>query len=550
MLKFTTTLSTLILLLTLTISSNAQNQRICGHDHVLESVRDHNPEFDAAYDLILQEAQRMAEANRGEEEDTVYTIQVVFHILYEADDPYQYISDELVQSQLDALNRDFNKLNDDFEETRDIFKPFAGDTKVKFVLAQKLGDQCKNAIVRKQWVAPNAFLPIFTDFLLKENEFGGSSAWNTNKYLNIWVANLNKNSDPATGFLGGYAYLPGLVETGLAKVHDGVAIDFRFFGQDNPYVEEVQPGFAIYTKGRTTVHEVGHWFGLRHIWGDLGTLIPEQGCDADDGIDDTPNARQPYSVHGFCEDTIVNSCIDPENDLPDMFENYMDYSTDVCNSMFTQGQVDVMRFILSDYRSDLQHNYDYPTTSEVSNEVEESSSIEVCFELEDCFGFANVNLWPCGTGSGTTSASTDFGSFELIDESYCLTYTPGSISEDQVDEFCVVAFDEHLQMYDTVEVVIDISNVDLPSAIELDQLDNDIEVFPNPARGAFVVRMPGLQQETSMTIYNNLGKVVWEEQLQPGTDWINVQMDNPPAGVYMIHFSSDDMRTFEKVMLK
>jgi hypothetical protein len=35
-----------------------------------------------------------------------------------------------------------------------------------------------------------------------------------------------------------------------------------------------------FDKGRTAVHEVGHWLGLKHIWGDA--------LCGDDGIDDTP----------------------------------------------------------------------------------------------------------------------------------------------------------------------------------------------------------------------------------------------------------------------
>ena len=37
---------------------------------------------------------------------------------------------------------------------------------------------------------------------------------------------------------------------------------------------------APFNKGRTATHEIGHWLGLRHLWGDA-----ECG---DDGISDTP----------------------------------------------------------------------------------------------------------------------------------------------------------------------------------------------------------------------------------------------------------------------
>ena len=102
--------------------------------------------------------------------------------------------------------------------------------------------------------------------------------------------------------------------------------------------------------GRTTVQEVGHYLGLRHIWGD------GSDCTAEDGIDDTPHAIEQSNQD--C-DTTINACIDNIGvlgDLPNMVENYMDYSAETCQNAFTLGQVDMMRSILENYRFDLINN--------------------------------------------------------------------------------------------------------------------------------------------------------------------------------------------------
>ncbi|MFN5911951.1 MAG: M43 family zinc metalloprotease, partial [Bacteroidota bacterium] len=73
---------------------------------------------------------------------------------------------------------------------------------------------------------------------------------------------------------------------------------------------------AFEVAGRTCVHEVGHYLGLRHIWGD-------GDCSQEDGIDDTPNADSQSNQD--C-DVTRNTCTDniAGTDLPDMVENYMD----------------------------------------------------------------------------------------------------------------------------------------------------------------------------------------------------------------------------------
>jgi hypothetical protein len=127
----------------------------------------------------------------------------------------------------------------------------------------------------------------------------------------------------------GYAQFPtmsgldGLPDDAAAQT-DGVVIGYRYFGR----TENVQPPFNM---GRTTTHEVGHWLGLRHIWGD-------GDCSATDYCADTPSANGPNQSCQFRD-----SC---PGDGPDMIENYMDYSDDPCMSIFTIDQMARMRTVL------------------------------------------------------------------------------------------------------------------------------------------------------------------------------------------------------------
>src|SRR4029078_8676853 len=95
-------------------------------------------------------------------------------------------------------------------------------------------------------------------------------AWNTKKYLNIWVCTLETTP---TGQLLGYAQFPG----GPADT-DGVFILNTAFATP-------ASAAAPFNLGRTATHEIGHFLNLRHIWGDT----PD--CSGGDLVADTPNAE-------------------------------------------------------------------------------------------------------------------------------------------------------------------------------------------------------------------------------------------------------------------
>jgi hypothetical protein len=237
--------------------------------------------------------------------DYIVRIPIVVHILY--NDPSQNLSDAQVQSQVDALNRDFRRLNPDSVNTPAAFKSLAADVQIEFVLATAdPKGKATNGIVRK----PTSVKYWQMDDKIKYTAQGGDDAWDSRSYLNIWVG--------YTRTLLGYSSV-----VGAPAEKDGLVINSSAFGTLGVSGD--------YNKGRTAVHEVGHWLGLKHIWGDAQ-------C-GDDGIYDTP-PQNGYT--SSCPTGIkTSSCNSTAGG--DMYMNYMDFTNDGCLNLFTRGQKERMR---------------------------------------------------------------------------------------------------------------------------------------------------------------------------------------------------------------
>ena len=107
-----------------------------------------------------------------------------------------------------------------------------------------------------------------------------------------------------------------------AAATDGVVCDDNAFGTTGT-------ASAPFNKGRTATHEVGHYFNLRHIWGD-------RRCGTDQ-VGDTP--AHTGANYGCPAAGIRSSC----SGRPVMMTmNYMDYTDDACMYMFSVGQVNRM----------------------------------------------------------------------------------------------------------------------------------------------------------------------------------------------------------------
>lgn len=128
------------------------------------------------------------------------TIPIVFHILYNPGS--FYISSEQVLSQIEALNNDFS-MNSMLAQNPDALAEElaqkAQDTEISFCLANAdpIGQQTTG--IESVPTSTNSWR---TDDAFKYPVNGGVAAWNTKRYLNIWVVSLEEN-------VSGYAQMPG-----------------------------------------------------------------------------------------------------------------------------------------------------------------------------------------------------------------------------------------------------------------------------------------------------------------------------------------------------
>jgi hypothetical protein len=348
----------LLLAILFTLNVFAQNtlQR-CAFDEVNAIKAQNNPVYKEAVISSFNNAREYAlkNFNKRSNED-ILRIPVVVHVVYKT--ASQNISDSLIFSQIEVLNRDFRRYNADTANTRSVFDGIGKDGGIEFYLACTDPDgNATNGITRTETTKDAFTINFLTGGGLDDVKFdslNGKSAWNTSEYLNIWVCNT---VDPQSffGAVLGFAYPPVGSPNWDSQAYptdsriEGVVAHYQVFGKNNP---EAVGDYAIANQGRTAVHEVGHYLGLRHIWGDgQGAIFGGVDCNADDGISDTPNAGNNSQTTGC--NANKNTCNEGAGDKPDMWENYMDYSDEVCQTIFTSEQVDIMRANLSTLRSAL-----------------------------------------------------------------------------------------------------------------------------------------------------------------------------------------------------
>jgi len=267
-------------------------------------------------------------------------------------------------SQIRVLNQDFQKTNPDFAaNVLAVFQAQAGSLDLTFEPATKdpngvplaeVGVNRINGATASWGGGRTSWSTDDCDDILKPN-----TVWDPTRYCNIWVVRFAGGDDMG---LFGYAQfpegstLPG-VPTGGTALTDGVVINWRGFGSNydaagvalsTPYVSAANLICSNCDKGRTLTHEIGHWLGLRHIWGD-----GEAGCanaNNNDYCQDTPFTTSANNPTSGCP-TRPNKCstLEPSygnTNTPDQRENYMDYSSDGCMGMFSINQLQRVETVL------------------------------------------------------------------------------------------------------------------------------------------------------------------------------------------------------------
>ncbi len=231
------------------------------------------------------------------------------------------ISDDQILSQIRTLNEDYQRKTG----TRGFNNnPVGVNTGIEFYLAtEDPNGSPTNGITRHYYNAKTTF-DVFTD----DQTLANVVSWPTDRYLNIWVTRFGSNylgiaQFPSTTGIDG-------LDSGneLLEKTDGVFIDYRVFGSGGAVNSN------LYRLGRTTTHEVGHWLGLIHTWGDTN-------C-GDDYCADTPPAEKGNQSDNC--GPLYSNCTGVRT--RNMTENYMDYSPDSCMNIFTKNQSERMMAVI------------------------------------------------------------------------------------------------------------------------------------------------------------------------------------------------------------
>jgi len=293
----------------------------------------------------------------------VITIPVVMHILHlgEAIGEGTNISEEQAQSCIRNLNERFRGDIAAMAEYTDYFGntqldedelALTIDSKIEFCLASRdpqnlpttgiIRHDCSNLTNDGESYALDGISSNSTQSGVDDSYIKQLFHWPVEDYFNFYVVSEIAGND-AGGGIQGYSYV-GSLGLGATGYRAGPVCLYNVTGD----VGNLKSGRAM---NSTWAHEVGHAFNLYHTFGWAST--PGSGCGPEsnpctygDQVPDTPPTSQNNGcTPNLCQDAIV--------------ENYMDYTSESCKTMFTQNQIERMRH-------ELWSEYGYLATNTVS----------------------------------------------------------------------------------------------------------------------------------------------------------------------------------------
>lgn len=298
------------------------NQRSCFTMEAEELLRIQYPEMWTLddFEALLQEYILEYEENSQIRGSQIITIPVIVHVVHNGQ-PIGVgpnISEAQVISQLDVLNEDYRRMGAGWNN-----HPDGADIEIQF--APALVDPDGKFLSSPGINRVNGGRS-FWEFESIQTTLKPNTIWDPTRYLNMWTVEFGGDSKNLLGYaqFPSFSGLPGFEQNQGLPTTDGVVSGYNYFGR-------VGNLDAPYDLGRTMTHEVGHWLGLRHIWGD-------GDCSVDDFCSDTPLAGKP---NFGCRAS--NTCGTPTGD---MIQNYMDYSDDFCMNIFTNCQKTRIRTVL------------------------------------------------------------------------------------------------------------------------------------------------------------------------------------------------------------
>ncbi|BDS13132.1 zinc-dependent metalloprotease [Aureispira anguillae] len=572
-----------ILLISIASTIGAQNTwHKCGFDHVIHHLNQQNPGYQQHIDAVFDEAYRIGQQTQHSR--TIHTIPVAVHVVWKT--ASEKVSECKIIEQINILNEDYRRQNADASNLRPIFNSIAADTEIEFRLDTIIWTQSN---IDFHSLGP--FGGLFPDPTSIDSVKGTSPPLNTDNYLNIWMLNLG------SGGLLGYAYPPDSLPNWPAgasapnSTKEGVVLHYEVVG--GPTSITVGGGFGappttINTQGRTATHEVGHYLGLRHIWGDgvnNGGLFPQPSCLADDGIGDTPNCLDRSE---FDCDTTKNSCDSTlAGDMPDMIENYMDYSAESCMNSFTLGQKNLMKGVLNSARAGLANAVDKnrPAYDAILNAqpltVNTGNTCVNTFAATNANASVSIPDAPCmGTIANDVWFSFTATSSDVILEVSNITNVTGNSNAMAYELFagacdsltslaCGSTGSSALSGLTTGEVyyvriysmsTADSHNFDVcirnNNVVAIDQLQQimakSINISPNPTTGTITIDIDNtVNFEGFVSIKNILGQSISNTiEIDNTNNQLVLSLVNENNGMYLIEVTLNKHKIVKKVLLQ
>lgn len=345
----------------------------CGSHAQMKKLYAENPGLEEDYKKLLNRYKENRVING--KSTTVRVIPIVFHIVHEYG--VENVTDQQIQDQMVILNEDYRKLNADTNIVIAPFDSIIGDAYIEFRLATlDPWGNCTNGIEH-----------IYNHNTNQGDDYSKLSQWDRDKYLNVWLTKTIGSAGVA-----GYAYYPTGV-TGTGFFRDGIIILHDYVGS----IGTGSPG-----RSRALTHEIGHWLGLAHTWGNDNDPGSSASCGQDDGIKDTPNCIGMTSCNlsmNSCDDTQTLDSYWGTFDPVDNAQNYMDYS--YCSVMFTKGQTEFMNNVLDQETSGRSNLF---TAANLAETGTSTTTPVTCAPLADFYVDVNGAISNTGANANVMSA--------------------------------------------------------------------------------------------------------------------------------------------------
>ncbi len=348
----------------------------CATDELMSQLFKENPELKLRMDMIDNKQSNINSVNSLLNIPTI-TIPIIIYVVHD-NQPLgtgSNISDLQVIGQIDALNNYFNVYG------------------INFCLATKSGSNpiSYTGVQNTLGIIHVNHPPAADHNIQTEQQLLASTSANSispNRYLRIWVVkSINNPSD-----ILGYSALPG-----TSTAIDGIVMRYDAFG-DNSCNGCNFNLLQNHDKGKTLVHEIGHYLGLYHTFQEGCSGLDPSSCNTSgDKVCDTPPVASP----NFNCTANINSC-NEQNNLPDDIHNFMDYGDDNCLDHFTSGQKSRIFNNITFYRNTLFSSDNLIYTGVCGFESSLSATFEASI-YSPCWSPTNgVSFTPLSTGGGTT----------------------------------------------------------------------------------------------------------------------------------------------------